>query len=62
MYLVEIGPVNLRGALGSTHQLVVTISILISQILGMTGVLGNDDYWPLLFGEEIRGAIQKFLA
>lgn len=49
MYLTEISPVNLRGAVGSVHQLVVTISILISQIFGLKYLLGTADLWPLLF-------------
>uniref|UniRef100_A0A1B6F454 Major facilitator superfamily (MFS) profile domain-containing protein n=1 Tax=Cuerna arida TaxID=1464854 RepID=A0A1B6F454_9HEMI len=48
MYLTEISPVNLRGAVGSTYQLVLTISILISQILGLSSVMGTADLWPIL--------------
>ncbi|KAL3280764.1 hypothetical protein HHI36_003997 [Cryptolaemus montrouzieri] len=48
MYLAEISPTNLRGAVGSVYQLVITISILISQILGIRGVFGNEDSWPIL--------------
>lgn len=50
MYLTEIAPVHLRGAVGTIHQLVVTISILISQLLGLPAVFGNAQYWDLLFG------------
>ncbi|XP_046670186.1 solute carrier family 2, facilitated glucose transporter member 1-like isoform X4 [Homalodisca vitripennis] len=48
MYLTEISPVNLRGAVGSTYQLVLTISILISQIMGLSSVMGTADLWPIL--------------
>ncbi|XP_071052478.1 solute carrier family 2, facilitated glucose transporter member 1-like [Onthophagus taurus] len=48
MYLSEISPVNLRGAIGSVYQLVITISILIAQILGINSILGNDAMWPVL--------------
>lgn len=32
MYLAEASPTNLRGMLGSLHQLLVTIAILASQV------------------------------
>ncbi|VDO07091.1 unnamed protein product [Haemonchus placei] len=32
MYLAETSPTNLRGMLGSLHQLLVTIAILVSQV------------------------------
>jgi len=48
MYLAEISPTSLRGALGTVYQLIVTISILLAQILGMSNVLGNENNWPWL--------------
>ncbi|XP_018300970.1 solute carrier family 2, facilitated glucose transporter member 1 isoform X2 [Mycetomoellerius zeteki] len=48
MYLAEISPVHLRGAVGTVYQLVITISILVSQILGLEQVLGTANQWPLL--------------
>ena len=53
MYLSEISPTALRGAVGTVYQLIITISILISQILGMNNVLGNDLGWPFLLGLTI---------
>ncbi|XP_035219471.1 solute carrier family 2, facilitated glucose transporter member 1-like [Stegodyphus dumicola] len=50
MYLTEISPVHLRGAIGTIYQLNITISILLSQILGMPEILGTDKGWPYLFG------------
>jgi len=48
MYVSEIAPTSLRGALGTVYQLIVTLSILLSQVLGMSNVLGTDSGWPWL--------------
>ena len=53
MYITEISPTALRGAVGTIYQLVITMSILLSQILGMTNVLGTDSGWPFLLGLTI---------
>ncbi|KAL3099459.1 hypothetical protein niasHS_002914 [Heterodera schachtii] len=45
MYLMELSPANLRGSLGSFPQLFVTIAILVSQLIGLPGVLGDADKW-----------------
>ncbi|KAL3101586.1 hypothetical protein niasHT_023106 [Heterodera trifolii] len=50
MYLTEISPTKLRGSVGSIAQLVVTISILISQIVGLSFLFGNSELWPFIFG------------
>ena len=43
--------------IGSLYQLLVTISILISQVLGMRNVLGTADLWPYLLALTIAPAI-----
>ncbi|XP_021953057.1 solute carrier family 2, facilitated glucose transporter member 1 [Folsomia candida] len=53
MYLVEISPVHIRGAVATMHQLVVIISILISQILGLESLLGTGDKWSFLLAASI---------
>ena len=59
MYLTEISPTALRGAVGTVYQLIITISILLSQVLGMNVVLGNDAGWPFLFGlTVVPGVLQ----
>ena len=50
MYLTEISPTHLRGAIGTIYQLVITISILTSNVLGLPQILGTEAKWPLLFG------------
>ncbi|XP_074097017.1 solute carrier family 2, facilitated glucose transporter member 1 isoform X2 [Cotesia typhae] len=57
MYLGEISPMHLRGAVGTVYQLIVTISILISQVLSMDKVLGTAEQWPLLLSLTIIPAI-----
>lgn len=57
MYLAEISPVHLRGAVGTVYQLVITISILVSQILGLEQILGTAEQWPLLLCLTIVPAI-----
>jgi len=57
MYLSEISPVHLRGAVGTTYQLVLTISILISQILGLSSVMGTEELWPYLLAIILLPAI-----
>ncbi|VDN52181.1 unnamed protein product [Dracunculus medinensis] len=57
MYLTEISPINLRGTLGSAHQLFITIAILVSQFIGLPSVLGSVENWPLVFAFTIVPAI-----
>uniref|UniRef100_A0A6G1SHP9 Solute carrier family 2, facilitated glucose transporter member 1 n=1 Tax=Aceria tosichella TaxID=561515 RepID=A0A6G1SHP9_9ACAR len=53
LYLNEIAPVRLRGALGTIYQLVITISILLSNIFGLPSLLGDETSWPILFAIPI---------
>lgn len=53
MYISEIAPLTLRGGLGTVNQLAVTVGLLISQILGIEGLLGTDAGWPYLLGVAI---------
>jgi len=57
MYLAEISPPHLRGAVGTTYQLVVTISILVAQVLGLPQMLGNAEAWPILLALTVAPAI-----
>ncbi|CAI8001656.1 Solute carrier family 2, facilitated glucose transporter member 1 [Geodia barretti] len=54
LYISEISPVRLRGAVGVLHQMAITVSLLLAQILGISKALGRSDSdvfygWRLLF-------------
>merc|ERR1719264_74695 len=57
MYLAEISPTSLRGALGTVYQLIITMSILLSQVLGMGSLLGTPEGWPWLLAVTAVPAI-----
>ncbi|XP_056630159.1 solute carrier family 2, facilitated glucose transporter member 1-like isoform X1 [Diorhabda sublineata] len=46
MYLIELAPLHLRGAIGVLCPLGLTIGVLAGQILSMHNILGNTNYWP----------------
>ncbi|CAJ0967458.1 unnamed protein product [Ranitomeya imitator] len=50
IYIGEISPTSLRGALGTLHQLGIVTGILISQVVGLDFILGSKDLWPVLLG------------
>ncbi|KAK3518894.1 hypothetical protein QTP70_014941 [Hemibagrus guttatus] len=50
MYVGEIAPTALRGALGTLHQLGIVVGILMAQILGIESIMGNATMWPFLLG------------
>uniref|UniRef100_A0A8C2ND52 Major facilitator superfamily (MFS) profile domain-containing protein n=1 Tax=Capra hircus TaxID=9925 RepID=A0A8C2ND52_CAPHI len=48
MYVGEVSPTELRGALGTLHQLGIVVGILIAQVFGLDSIMGNQELWPLL--------------
>uniref|UniRef100_A0A3Q4HUN5 Solute carrier family 2, facilitated glucose transporter member 4 n=1 Tax=Neolamprologus brichardi TaxID=32507 RepID=A0A3Q4HUN5_NEOBR len=50
MYVGEIAPTSLRGALGTLHQLAIVTGILFAQVLGLESLLGSEHLWPVLLG------------
>ncbi|XP_047202399.1 solute carrier family 2, facilitated glucose transporter member 1-like isoform X1 [Girardinichthys multiradiatus] len=50
MYIGEVSPTAMRGALGTLHQLGIVVGILIAQVFGLEMIMGNDMFWPLLLG------------
>ncbi|BES88883.1 transporter [Nesidiocoris tenuis] len=61
VYLNEVSPSNLKGAVGTVYQFVITLSIMISQLLGLESVLGTESGWPLLFGLTAVPALLQLL-
>nr|XP_058908321.1 uncharacterized protein LOC131750058 isoform X1 [Kogia breviceps] len=62
MYLGELAPRNLRGALGVVPQLFITVGILAAQILGLRSLLANEAGWPTLLGVTgVPAALQLLL-
>ncbi|XP_064401710.1 solute carrier family 2, facilitated glucose transporter member 3-like [Halichondria panicea] len=53
LYISEISPVSMRGSLGVCHQMAITTTILLSEILGLNIALGRPDSefygWRVLF-------------
>jgi len=59
MYVSEIAPVKIRGAIGTVNQLAVTSGILISMVLGLSNVLGTETGWPILLAmSAVPAAVQ----
>ncbi|XP_028264390.1 solute carrier family 2 member 15b [Parambassis ranga] len=48
MYLGEIAPKNLRGFLGLVPSIHICLGVFIAQVLGLSELLGTENYWPLL--------------
>jgi len=48
LYITEVAPVNLRGALGVFHQMGIVTAILFSNIMGMENIFGSSTKWHLL--------------
>lgn len=50
MYIAEISPVSVKGAVGVSHQFMITFGILIGFILSIKPLLGwFDSYWHVYF-------------
>ncbi|KAM6174146.1 solute carrier family 2, facilitated glucose transporter member 5 [Erethizon dorsatum] len=62
MYLGELAPKHLRGALGVVPQLFITIGILVAQLLGLRNALASDEGWPILLAlTGVPAALQLLL-
>jgi len=61
VYLTEIAPTKYRGALGTMHQLALTIGILMAQILSLPAIWGNEENWPILVGFVLVPALLSLI-
>ncbi len=58
----EISPCNLRGLVGTVNQFGVVLSIVVSNILGLKPIFGNENNWPVLAGFIlVPGAVNVLL-
>uniref|UniRef100_A0A670YGI8 Solute carrier family 2, facilitated glucose transporter member 5 n=1 Tax=Pseudonaja textilis TaxID=8673 RepID=A0A670YGI8_PSETE len=48
LYLAEIAPQNLRGALCTVADLSITFGSLLAEVIGFCEVLGTEEGWPVL--------------
>lgn len=49
LYLAEISPKKIRGAIGTCHQLFITVGILWSMCMGLPEITGTWNLWPICF-------------
>ncbi|XP_013416933.1 solute carrier family 2, facilitated glucose transporter member 1-like [Lingula anatina] len=61
MYLNEIAPLTLRGAMGTINQLFIVLGMVTSQVLGLKEILGTDDLYPYLLGAPAVAAVLQLV-
>ncbi|KAM9744605.1 uncharacterized protein ACNS7B_011753 [Menidia menidia] len=61
LYLGEIAPTSLRGAMGMGTSVFITGGILTGQIMGLKELLGTEDYWPILLSTTFIPAVLQLL-
>ncbi|XP_067911348.1 solute carrier family 2, facilitated glucose transporter member 11b isoform X4 [Heterodontus francisci] len=61
MYLGEIAPRALRGAMSMGTSVFITAGILIGQVMGQRELLGREEYWHILLCSSCIPAILQLL-
>jgi len=63
MYLSEISPIAVRGAVGVMHQLMITVGVLIAYLLSMKQVIGDESqyYWRIYFALPVLPSLYQML-
>ncbi|VDM28132.1 unnamed protein product [Toxocara canis] len=50
VYLTELSPDNLRGTIGTCHQLFISFAILVADVFSFKGFFGSADKWQQISG------------
>ncbi|KAM9394342.1 solute carrier family 2, facilitated glucose transporter member 11b [Pholidichthys leucotaenia] len=61
LYLGEIAPTALRGAMGMGTSVFITGGILTGQVIGLKELLGKEEYWPILLSTTCIPAFLQLL-
>ncbi|XP_028393811.1 solute carrier family 2, facilitated glucose transporter member 1-like [Dendronephthya gigantea] len=61
IFLSEISPTHLRGAIGTLNQFGIVFGMLIAYILGLHQILGNSTGWAYLLSLSIIPAVIQFV-
>ncbi|XP_060894072.1 solute carrier family 2, facilitated glucose transporter member 11b isoform X1 [Labrus mixtus] len=61
LYLGEIAPTSLRGAMGTGTSIFITGGILSGQVIGLKELLGREEQWHLLLATTCVPAIMQLL-
>uniref|UniRef100_H3BWU9 Solute carrier family 2 member 11b n=1 Tax=Tetraodon nigroviridis TaxID=99883 RepID=H3BWU9_TETNG len=61
LYLGEIAPTALRGAMGMGTSIFITAGILLGQVVGLREVLGREEYWPILLSTTCIPALLQLV-
>ena len=61
LYISEIAPIHIRGLLGTCNQLGATSGMLTSMVLGINGILGGVNTWPVLLSLVSVPCLIQFL-
>ncbi|XP_008280261.1 solute carrier family 2, facilitated glucose transporter member 11b isoform X1 [Stegastes partitus] len=61
LYLAEIAPTSIRGAMGMGTSVFITGGILTGQVIGLKELLGREEYWPILLSTTCIPAFLQLL-
>ncbi|KAI4891669.1 hypothetical protein NFI96_028924 [Prochilodus magdalenae] len=61
LYLGEIAPRALRGAMAMGTSIFITGGILTGQVMGLTELLGKEEYWPILLSTTCIPALLQLM-